>query len=512
MKGDKMYRRDFIKLAGCTMGGVLFNKRLYANVEKKGKPNIVLIVADDLGYGDVGCFREQGEMSPQEKESGKRLPPIRTPHLDALAADGVKLTNFYSNCSVCSPTRAAIMTGRYQHRSGVVNILGQTGSAFASVYPEIDKPFQELSSDETTIADVFRSGGYRTASIGKWHISPFYKGQDEAAHPLDYGFDTFFGPSGNAGDKFAMEKGGVSYLWRDRNRIEASGRYFTYVVADEAIDFMLQDNEQPFFAYVPFTAPHPSARIAPRDKVGAVKWDEEGSYRTDYPQIHKELVEALDLAVGKIIQSCPPNTLIFFISDNGQNGYGYPPFNQHMGKQSLYEGGIRVPAIACWKGVIQEARRIEQPAMTMDLLPTFASIAGCSLPKGSKPLDGIDISQALIKGAKLPERMLFWEKPYQVWMKHFANRIWAMRSGKWKLLQSHTNRPLELYDLENDKSETDNVADKYPQIVRRLKQEFDKWKEDVYNDCPYDIDDFINRLRQEDIITTQSTDEEKDGY
>ncbi|MFI4911923.1 MAG: sulfatase-like hydrolase/transferase [Sedimentisphaeraceae bacterium JB056] len=510
-----MLRRDFIKL---TAAGLLTSANLsLANAEKNStchKPNILLIVADDLGHGDLSCFAQDGMLSPQEKKSGHKLPSINTPNIDAIAADGIKLTDFYANGPVCSPTRTALMTGRYQHRSGVVNVLGQTGNAYAEVYPEDKKPFAGLDEKELTIAEVLQTGGYRTACIGKWHLGPFYLNQ--GYHPLDYGFDYFVGPSGNAGDNFSMQQDGLSYFWRNRKRAKSPGYYFTDVLADEAICFMKKKSNKPFFVYLPFTAPH-GPLVGPNDKEDANKWDEKGHFRTDFGRAYKEIVEALDKAVGRVMASLKEmniegNTFVMFISDNGQCGFGRAPFNQHQGKQTVYEGGIRVPAMMKWKGKIPKGKVISQPLATMDIFPTLISVSGCKLPANAKTLDGIDMTPIFSGKPTGDNRMLFWEAPYQVWIKYFANRIWAVRQGKWKLMQSHITEPLELYDLENDPAEINNIADKNPQIVKEMHKAFQKWFSDVYADCPYNLEDFIERLKENGLITKESTEEVKEGY
>lgn len=518
-----MLRREFIKLTGSSIAFLLTaggckaqEKKTESNTKEISKrPNILLILADDLGYGDISCFYQDGPLSPQEKKSGHKLPVIHTPNIDRLAAEGMKLTDFYANAPVCSPTRAALLTGRYQHRAGVVNVLGQTGTAYAKVYPNDETPFEGLAEEELTIAEVLKSCGYRTACIGKWHLGPFYRPEGKY-HPLDYGFDYFVGPSGNAGDNFSMQQNGVSYFWRNRKRVEAPGYYFTDVLADEAIEFMKKDIEKPFFLYLPFTAPH-GPLVGPGDKEEANAWDEKGHFRTDFPRAYKEIVEALDKAVGRVTASLEnsgkmENTMIIFTSDNGQTGHGRPPFNQHQGKQTVYEGGIRVPAIMKWNGKIKPGRIVDQPFATFDIFPTLLDVSGCSLPDSAKPLDGISISPFFQGHKDLSERTLYWEAPYQVWMQHFANRIWAVRKGKWKLLQSHTTRDLELYDLETDPGETENLAEKHPEIVKNLKQSFDKWKADVYKDAPYDLDDFIQRLKEHNIVTEESTKKVKASF
>lgn len=484
--------------------------------ESAPPPNIVLMVADDLGYGCVELFRADEPLSPREREGGGALPPIYTPNINQMGRDGQIWTEFYANCSVCSPTRAAIMTGRYQHRTGIVNVLGQTGSAFNTVYPEDERPtFAGLETSETTVAEVLSGGGYRTGMIGKWHLGPYL--MPDGYHPLDHGFEHFVGVSGSAGNMFSMIRNGQSLLWRGRERVPASGDYWTYVQAEETLAFIDQPDDRPFFVYVAFNAPHPSSRIGPGDREAANQWDYKEPFRTDYPRIHKELVEALDEAVGMIYhglveRGLAENTLVVFSSDNGQNGYGYPPLNQHMGKQTVYEGGVRVPTVMHWPAGMAAGRTVDTPAATMDLFPTFLSIAGIPQPADAPPFDGMDLSPLLTATGDLSDRMLFWEKPYQVHMPYFANRLFAARDGDWKLIRSHGDRPLELYNVREDPSEMNNVAAQYPERVMQMKRAFEAWREEVYADAPYDLDDFIVRLRRHGIVTDETTAEVRDGY
>ncbi len=484
--------------------------------DDSGKPpNIILIVADDLGFGDVGAFAQwDGPQSLTERRAGKRFPVIHTPYLDRLAAQGMTLKDFYSNCSVCSPTRAAIMTGRYQHRSGVINVLGQLGNAFRAVYLD-DDPFVGLRPEEMTLAEVLRDAGYRTGIFGKWHLGPL---KEAGYHPLDHGFDEFVGTSGGGGNMFSMKFQGESYFYRGREAVEAPGYYYTFVLSDETIDFIRCDDEAPFFAYVPFTAPHSSSPVGPGDELAANAWDSNNmhlyGFRDDHHQWYKEVVEALDLAIGRIHnalieEGLEDNTLIFFTSDNGPIRHGYPPFSQRTGKGGLFENGIRMPTIAHWPARIEPGTSSRAPAMTMDLLPTFVSLAGASLPAEAPPLDGLDLTPVLTGSGNLPPRRLFWEKPASVWMDQFHLHIWAVRDGDWKLLQGEpvtrtgSVNP-QLFNLREDPIESNDLSEQYPVKVAELQEAFLTWKAEVYSDAPFDLDDFLQRLKDGGIIPAEA--------
>lgn len=474
-----------------------------ADAEAASRPNILLILTDDLGYGDVSCFRGNAPWITY-KPAPKDVAPIQTPCLDRLAQTGMMLTSFYANSSLCSPTRAAIMTGRYNHRTGIVNVLGQLGTAMKQIATPGETPFTGLSAQEITIARILKTGGYRTGAFGKWHLGPL-----ETHHPMDYGFDTYVGAEAWGGDNFSMKTAkGTSYFYRDRKPVDAPGYWYTDVLADEAVAFMKQPGAQPFFAYLALTAPH-LPYIGPNDREIANAWDEVGDKgpRQDLYQAYKEVVEAMDAAIGRIYEELvkaglDQNTLIVFTSDNGPVDYG--SCSPYRGRKTfLYEGGPRVPFIASWAGRIPAQSTSAEPAITMDLLPTFARLAGCPVPNDRK-IDGVDLTALLTEKKEPGPRMLFWEMPIGVEMSKFDNRRWAVRDGKWKLLQERAGKALELYDLESDRTESKNVAAQHPEVVQRLENAFRVWKKDVYADCPYDTDDIMMRLRAKGIIKTDA--------
>ena len=267
---------------------------------------------------------------------------------------------------------------------------------------------------------------------------------------------------------------------------------------------MTKKDNRPFFVYLPFTSPH-VPYFAPGDRQLAKDWDHEGSTgpREDLHQAYREVVEAMDADVGRIHQALrnaglENDTLIVFTSDNGPVDYGScAPFRGR--KTNLYEGGIREPTIAHWPGHIAAGGHANEPAMSMDLFPTFAAIGHCAVPKDLK-LDGVDLSASITQGAPLPKRMLFWERGTGVEMRNFNRRLLAVRDGNWKLVRGKAENPLELYDLVSDPAERHNLASTQPEVVNRLQAAFEKWKADVYSDCPYQIDQFIDQLKTAGII------------
>ena len=490
---------SFTGYSTITATALIFSCSSSAKEDISPRPNILLMIADDLGYGDVTCFRGDAPWIPYVMPGEEITPPL-TPHLDRLAESGMMLTSFYTNCSVCSPTRAALLTGRYNHRTGVINVLGQLGSTIQQVALPGEAPFTGLPHDEITLPQILRDGGYRTAAIGKWHLGAFVNGH----HPMDYGFDMFVGTQGGAGNNFSLKTpDGRSIFYRNREAVEAPGYWYTDVLADEAIDFMTR-SEEPFFTYLAFTAPHVPL-FGPNDRELANAWDQKGTTgpREDLYVAYVEVVEGMDAAIGRIMEALQAsgldsNTLVIFASDNGPVDYGSPaPLRGR--KTQLYEGGPRVPFIASWPGYIPENSRSAEQVMTMDLMPTLVRLAGGSLPDDRK-IDGIDLTPVLLHQQKTEPRMLFWEKPVGVQMRAFNNRRWAVLDGNWKLQQERSGKAPELYNLETDLTESVDLAREHPEIVLRLTSAFNEWKRDVYADCPYDIDELTRRLKEHGII------------
>lgn len=419
------------------------------------KPNIVLILADDLGYGDLGCY------------GATRL---KTPHLDRLAREGLRLTDFHSNGSTCSPTRAALLTGRYQQRSGITEALSEKSPG--------------LRADERTIAEYLKPAGYATGVFGKWHLG---SKPDSAALPNRQGFDVFRG-SRHGGVDYAshVDRFGRRDWWHDEQPVVERG-YATDLLTDHAVQFIEQHREEPFFLYLAHTAIH-FPWMSPADKA----YREEGKdYNNstkigphapdEIAEVVVQMIERLDDGVGRVmdaIRALPKGreTLVIFTSDNG----GYLRYTGATNvssngvlrgqKAGVYEGGHRVPCIAWWPGRIPAGRETDAVTMTMDLLPTFLELTGVATPPPGDPFapDGVSLVPLLLRNEVPQPRTLFWKSGGVGDMK-------AVRQRPWKLLIEHGSAP-RLYHLGNDLSEKHDLAAAEPQRLRELLDALAKWE------------------------------------
>lgn len=426
---------------------------LHAKPCSAEKPNIVLIVADDLGYGDVGCY---GSLVNQ------------TPHIDALAATGVRFTDFHSAGPMCSPTRASMLTGQYQQRFGHL---------FDTAIDGVLHRDRGLPHEAVTIAEVLKKRGYATACFGKWHL-----GYQPPWLPTSQGFDVFRGLASGDGDFHTHVDRSGNEDWWHNNEIKMETGYTTDLLTKFSVDFIREHREQPFFLYVPHLAIHfpwQGPKDPPHRQKGTSyhddKWGIIPNPNNVSPHV-KAMVESLDKSVGEIVAELKKwnldrNTLVIFTSDNG----GYLTYGENFRnissngllrgqKTQLYEGGHRVPTIVTWPGRIAPSVNDETGHST-DFLPTLATLAG-TVPDEIES-DGVDLGPLLFRGKPLPERMLFWR----------AQSDRAVRSGPWKLF-SDGNRT-ELYNLDDDLGEHHNLVDEEPELVERLSLAWTTWEADV---------------------------------
>ncbi len=407
-----------------------------------GKPNVLFILADDLGYGDLSCYGAHD---------------IKTPHLDRLAQQGVRLTDFYANATVCTPTRCALMTGRYQQRIG--------GLEWA-IAPE--QKHLGLPAQEKTIARILREAGYATAMSGKWHL-----GYTEDRAPNAHGFDRFFGLLGGNHDYFTHRwRSGEPDLYLDTKPVEATG-YSTSLIQQHALEFLAAMKSQPFFLYVAFNAPHwPIQGPDDGGQPTPLKGWSQGTRAT-----YVKMVEAMDASVGEMLAALDRlglanNTLVVFASDNGGDRFSrnYPLSH---GKGTLGEGGIRVPCIARWPGKIPPGKVSSQVGIMMDWSATILKHAGVKPPK-DRPLDGKDILPIIAGEKRGMKRTLFWRRVGPNWVKTHR----AVRDGNWKLIEERRGK-LELYNLAEDMGERNNLAADQKSRVAKMKKLLDKWESQV---------------------------------
>ena len=433
------------------------------------RPNIIVILADDLGYGDLGGYY------------GGRA---NTPNINRLAREGMLFTDFHSNGPMSSPTRAALLTGRYQQRLGIETALPTDWD---------DRGIgSEANKNEITIATYLRKSGYKTAIFGKWHL-----GKHSSANPVHHGFDEFRGLTCGSGDYFSkMDRNGFKDWWHNEDLSFQEG-YATDVITDNSVSYINAHKDNPFFLYVAYNAIHfpwqtsedytletvregedfTSSNPGPKSKLGPHQPEE-------IPSIVIQMIEELDKNVGRIIESLQEqgiekNTLVFFTSDNGgylnYNGSTWPKVSSNGPlrgqKGQLYEGGHRVPAIAWWPGHIPASSVKNQTVMTFDILPTVLDLLGIKNPSGRGPnaLDGVSILPLLIQGKELASRTLFWRMGGQK----------AVRSGPWKLVVQGQNSTPALYNLEDDIGESRDLSSKYPKKVQQLKEKLNAWGKDV---------------------------------
>jgi arylsulfatase len=440
------------------------------------KPNVIVILADDLGYADLGCFNANGGAKQ-----------IRTPHLDRLAKEGVRFTDFYVSQAVCTASRASLLTGCYANRVGLQGALNHTSAV-------------GLHADETTLAEVFKANGYATAIFGKWHL-----GAKPDFNPLRHGFDEFLGiPYPNDNSKYHPTERNLPPLpLYDGERVvenDPDQSLFTRRFTDRAVAFIERHRARPFFLYLPQVMPHvpifASAKFRGKSAAG----------------LYGDVVEELDASVGEIMAALRKHkldrqTLVIFLSDNGP----FLSYGAHAGsagplregKLTAFEGGVRVPFIARWPGRVPAGRVRNEPVMAIDLLPTMADLLGAALPE--RKLDGSSFRALLLgeEGARAPHESLFF---------YAGEELQAVRSGRWKLHFPHQyltvdgppgrdGKPanfgnlkpasitqsgiagiatrhgyrvesleLSLFDLSSDIGERRNVAAEHPDIVRRLTE------------------------------------------
>ncbi len=446
----------------------LFAQTLYSQsprTEPNNRPNFVIVMVDDMGYAGVSCFGN---------------PYFQTPEIDRLADEGMRLTDFHSSGTVCSPTRAGLLTGRYQQRAGIEAVIHPVAD-----HPEHRKGLQTI---ETTFAESLHDAGYTTGLIGKWHQG--YVHNSEEFHPQNHGFDEFIGyHSGNidfvshVGDHLKHD------WWHGRRETREEG-YVTDLINRYAVDFIERHQQKPFCLYVPHLSIHNPVQV----RGDAIRRSEAEGWTRWHPANEEEriakyrgMVLPIDEGVGMIRETLvrlglDHNTLVLFFSDNGASSdfpSGSPQWRGNKG--SVYEGGHKVPFIAWWPGRIRAGTVSPVPAITLDVMPTLLSLANVA-PAKDGPLDGVDMSPLLLEGKPPEQRSLFWAS-----LSNNGARNEAMRHGPWKLVVNHPkakpgsfdNEQIELYRLDQDPAEKMDLAASEPQQLQWMRDQLNVWYGDT---------------------------------
>lgn len=414
-------------------------KPLQAKAPKSNarKPNVIVVLVDDMGYADVGF-------------TGVR--DFTTPNIDALARDGVICTNAYATAPVCSPSRAGFITGRYQTR------FGHERNPF-----DTDDPAVGLPVEQKTIADVMKNNGYHTGALGKWHL-----GQAPHFQPNSRGFDEWFGFLGGHHD-YMPRKGEEAPLkiMRNREKVEEK-EYLTDALTREAVSFVDRNQQQPFFLYLAYNAPHAPLQ-APAKYQKLIAGIEEPNRRT-----YAAMMLAVDEGVGKLrtqlkALKLEKDTLIFFWNDNGgatNNSSLNGELREHKG--TMYEGGVRVPFSVTWPGHLPANRVCDQPILSLDILPTTLAAANLKL-LAEMPLDGLNIMETLRNNQAPARARLYWR-----WN---DGKLRAVREGRYKWVRRGGYKG-ELYDLQSDIGETKDIAAQKPELTARLDAAYEEWNKD----------------------------------
>ncbi len=425
----------------------LFLGTQQAGAASPDRPNIVFILADDMGWPDLACYGHAFH---------------ETPVLDRLAAEGMKFTHFYAATPVCSSTRSTIQTGQYSARTGITDFIQGHWRPFEKlIVPKID---HHLQAGVKTPGDTMRAAGYTTGYFGKWHL-----GRDKTHLPDQHGYDVT-----------ERQLGKDFQRWRKNKARGPKGIDF---LTDAALWFLEQSKEQPFFLTVSHYAVH--IPVEGRAKtIAKYEQKKKPAGGVNHP-IYAAMTENLDTSVGRILNkldelNLTPNTIVVFSSDNGGLRKIYTGVGETIStnaplrdeKGTLYEGGIRVPLMVRWPGVVKPGSVCEEPTTTADLLPTFGEMGQAQLP--SQPIDGASIV-ALLKdhAGSLDREAIYFHYPHY----HHSTPAGAIRAGRWKLIEFFADGSLELYDLQEDIGERNNLAAKKPQLAKKLQKQLAQWRQ-----------------------------------
>ena len=449
---SRMGRRSFLRMSVGVAASSLLGGVVSAKAERK--PNVILIFTDDQGTLDVNCYGSKD---------------LYTPNLDRLAREGTRFSQFYVGAPVCSPSRATLMTGRCPQRAGVPNNVGGD---------------RGLPSEEVTIAEVLKGGGYRTALFGKWHL-----GETLGLSPNAQGFDEFVGHKVGCIDNYShffyWSGPNRHDMWKDEAEYWEDGSFFPDMIVRETCRFIEANKDRPFFTYVAFNLPHYPMQ-------GTDKYREMYEHLDEPRRAYAAFISTLDERIGRIIDKVDEtglreDTIIVFLSDHGHSteqrcNYGGGNAGPYRGnKFTLWEGGIRVPCIISWPGRIAKGAVRDQVAISADWLPTIAHYCGVEPP--ARKLDGCNIASIIEStDAESPHKLLHWQLQGQ----------WAVRDGDWKLvanapagsrggkvLAEKKEDKVFLSNMAEDVTETKNLAKKHPDVVERLTKLHEQWAKEI---------------------------------
>jgi arylsulfatase A len=456
--------------------------------QQTAMPNIVFFLIDDMGYSDVGCYGSDY---------------YETPHIDRLAKNGMLFTQNYAASTVCSPTRASILTGKYPGRVHITHAIPIKGSARLKNTKLLDADYEfNLPLSEFTMAEAFKEKGYATAAIGKWHLA-----MDTANYPTHQGFDVNIGGNsmGNPGEYFCpyhghwqMNKESPVFDWHTLPDCEA-GEYLTDRLTDEAIDFIENHQESPFFVYLQHYAVHTPLQ-AKADLIAKYEAKPVDSVKGHTNAKYAAMIESVDQSVGRIIEKLQAlnlleNTIIVFTSDNGGHGRITSNWPWRGNKGNFYEGGIRVPLIVQWPGHIPAGEQSDLPVMSTDYYPTLLELTGLPLrPEQHK--DGMSFASLLLNDDKsesdsLASRTMYWHLPNYIANHPDAARPSSIiRQGDWKMIEWLEDGSTELYNLKDDPKESQNLSTELPGKVLALKKDLHQWRTEAQVQMPLPNPDF----------------------
>ena len=444
-----MDRRAFLKGVTAGAAGVALSSAFASNTvaedKRSDKPNIIFIMADDLGYNDLGCYG-------QEK--------IQTQNIDKIAAEGIRFTQCYTGSTVCAPSRSVLMTGQH---TGHTRVRGNTGKMGGVLVLDNGPPQRRvpLEPEDVTVAEVLKQAGYATGITGKWGLAE----PETAAVPNRKGFDEWFGYL----NQRRAHTYYPPYLWRneekviyEENKDDQRGQYSHDLFTEFALDFAREHKDEPFFLYLPYTVPHARYEIPSTEPYTNEPWPEDA-------KVHAAMITRMDRDVGRIMAllketGIDDQTIVFLCSDNGAARFWEGIFDSsgplHGKKGDLYEGGIRTPMIVRWPGQIPAGVVSDVAWYFADFLPTAAELVGVKPPSN---IDGVSVLPTLLgKNQNLESRFLYWE--------HFGGGFQqAVRVGNWKAVRAGLDKPLELFDLAADLGEKHNVAAQQPDVVRKIE-------------------------------------------